>query len=106
MVMVDHIAQETAPVRTGLRGLDPWSLAAIVIAILVLLPVVSVLWIALRGGGADIWPHLLSTTLPRYVTNTVILMIGVGALTSAVGVGAAWLVTMYRFPGRNWLQWA
>jgi iron(III) transport system permease protein len=24
----------------------------------------------------------------------------------AVGTGAAWLVTMYRFPGRGWLQWA
>ena len=25
---------------------------------------------------------------------------------AAVGAGAAWLVTMYRFPGRDWLQWA
>jgi iron(III) transport system permease protein len=100
--MVDLIAQESA----GRARLDPWSLAAVLIAALVLLPVASVLWIALSGGGGDIWPHLLSTTLPRYVTNTLVLMAGVGVLTAVVGTGAAWLVTMYRFPGRGWLQWA
>lgn len=101
--MVDGIAQESSRARPRL---DAWSVAAVLIAAVVLLPVASVLWIALRGGGGDIWPHLLSTTLPRYVSNTLVLMAGVGALTASVGVGAAWLVTMYRFPGRGWLQWA
>lgn len=102
--MTDRIAQESAPARRP--PLDGWSLAAVLIAAVVLLPVASVLWIALRGGGGDIWPHLLSTTLPRYLANTLVLMAGVGALTAAVGTGAAWLVTLYRFPGRDWLQWA
>lgn len=102
--MTDQIRQDSAP--HARPGPDGWSLAAILVAAIVLLPVGSVLWIALRGGGAEIWPHLLSTTLPRYVGNTLVLMSGVGLLTAAVGTGAAWLVTMYRFPGRNWLQWA
>ncbi len=102
--MVDQIAQVSA--RGPRWRLDGWSVAAVLIAAVVLLPVASVLWIALRGGGGDIWPHLLSTTLPRYVGNTLVLMTGVGLLTAAVGSGAAWLVTMYRFPGRGWLQWA
>ncbi len=101
--MADQIAQVSA---RDVRRLDGWSLAAVLIAMAVLLPVGSVLWLALRGGGGDIWPHLLSTTLPRYVTNTLVLMTGVGLLTAAVGTGAAWLVTLYRFPGRGWLQWA
>ena len=100
--MADQIAQETSRPHRRLGG---WSLAAILIAAAVLLPVLSVLSIALRGGGGDIWPHLLSTTLPRYVANTLVLMTGVGLITAAVGTGAAWLVTMYRFPGRGWLQW-
>ncbi len=104
--MVDYISKELTTQRKPWTRPDLWSVAAVLIAMLVLLPVISVLWIALSGGGADIWPHLLSTTLPRYVTNTVVLMIGVGLLTSIVGIGAAWLVTMYRFPGRDWLQWA
>ncbi len=102
--MVERITQE----GISLARLRPngWSATALLIAALVLLPVVSVLWIALRGGSEDIWSHLLSTTLPRYVANTLLLMVGVGLLASALGTGAAWLVTMYRFPGRGWLQWA
>ena len=84
---------------------NPWSLGALVIAVLVVLPVVAVIWFALTPSD-NIWPHLISTTLPRYLRNSLILMIGVGALTAAMGTGAAWLVVMYRFPGRRWLQWA
>lgn len=104
--MADDIAQDSAPGRRARVRLDHWSALAVLIAALVLLPVASVLWIALSGGSGDIWPHLLSTTLPRYVSNTLVLMAGVGVLTAAVGTGAAWLVSMYRFPGRGWLQWA
>ena len=32
-------------------------------------------------------------------------MAGVGALTLLIGTGTAWLVTMYRFPGRGLFQW-
>ncbi|WP_341214112.1 iron ABC transporter permease [uncultured Limimaricola sp.] len=85
--------------------LDPWSAGAVAIAALVLLPVLSVVWFALNPDD-NIWPHLLSTTLPRYLGNTVLLMVSVGAITAAVGAGAAWLVVMYRFPGHRWLQWA
>jgi iron(III) transport system permease protein len=40
----------------------------------------------------------MATVLPRYVANTLILAAGVGALSVAMGTGAAWLVVMYRFP--------
>lgn len=88
---------------------DPWSLAAVAIAAVVLMPVAAVLWIAATGvgtEGAEVWRHLLATTLPRYLGGTLVLMAGTGALTAAVGTGAAWLVVMFRFPGRGWLQWA
>jgi iron(III) transport system permease protein len=75
------------------------------IACLVLVPIVAVIWFALTPTE-NIWPHLMRTTLPRYLNNTVILMVSVGFLTAAVGTGAAWLVVMYRFPGRAVLQWA
>ncbi|NCO87061.1 MAG: iron ABC transporter permease [Rhodobacterales bacterium] len=84
---------------------DAWSAGAVVIAAVVLMPVVAVLWLAL-GASGNVWPHLLATTLPRYFANTVVLMVSVGAITGLVGTGAAWLVSMYRFPGRGWVQWA
>ena len=91
------------PVRRG--WIDPWSAGALLIAAVVLAPLVAVGWFALFPRD-NIWPHLLRTTLPRYLANTGVLMAGTGALTAVVGTACAWLVTMYRFPGRRWLQWA
>ncbi|MDP4033508.1 MAG: iron ABC transporter permease [Pseudorhodobacter sp.] len=82
---------------------DPWSLGAMLIAALVVAPILSVVWIAFHPVE-NIWPHLLATVLPRYLTNTAVLMAGVGGLTAAVGAGAAWLVTMYRFPASRVLD--
>ncbi|MGR3500112.1 MAG: ABC transporter permease [Limimaricola soesokkakensis] len=102
--MSDKTSQTIAP-GGAWRSFDPWSVGAVSIAALVLLPVISVVWLAFHPED-NIWPHLLSTTLPRYLGNTVLLMLSVGAITAAVGAGAAWLVVMYRFPGHSWLQWA
>ena len=85
--------------------IDRWSVGSLIIAALVLLPILAVVWFAVTPTD-NIWPHLLRTTLPRYLNNTLILMGSVGVITAAVGAGAAWLVVMYRFPGRQWLQWA
>ncbi len=90
--------------RPKLR-LDPWSIGAAVIAALVLAPIAAVVWIAFHPVE-NIWPHLLSTVLPRYMFATAVLMLGVGVLTAAMGTGAAWLVVMYRFPGARWLDHA
>lgn len=84
--------------------LSPWSFGALLIAAVVLMPILSVVWIALTPGD-NIWPHLISTTLPRYLSNTAILMVCVGGLSAIVGTGAAWLITRYRFPLSGWLEW-
>ena len=75
------------------------------IATLVVLPILAVIWFALTPTD-NIWPHLWATTLPRYLVNTGLLMGATGLLTAMVGAGAAWLVVMYQFPGRKWLEWA
>lgn len=85
----------------GGRG---WSLAAVLVAGLVLMPVLSVVWLALNPTD-NIWPHLMSTVMPRYFGNTLALAVGTGLLAAAMGTGAAWLVSMYDFPGRGALQW-
>ncbi len=74
------------------------------IAALVVMPIVSTIWIALTPTE-NIWAHLLATTLPRYLANTAILTLGTGVLAAAVGTGAAWLVTMYRFPLSRLVEW-
>ena len=81
-----------------------WSLGALAIALLVLAPIGAVIWIAFHPSE-NIWPHLLSTTLPRYVRTTLVLMLSVGVFAGAMGTGAAWLVARYRFVFSSWLEW-
>jgi iron(III) transport system permease protein len=108
--MTDQNAQlirpdRPAPPRWRARAGDGiWSAGALLIAALVVLPILSVVVLALHPTE-NIWPHLLATTLPRYAANTAILTFGTGLLSAAVGTGAAWLVTMYRFPGARVLEW-
>ena len=50
-------------------------------------------------GGTETLSHLIGSVLARYAGNTVLLVLLVSIGTFALGVGAAWLVTMTRFPG-------
>lgn len=65
---------------------------------LYLVPIVAVV-IAALGGSFETWGHLAETTLPRYSVNSVILCLLVAIGSAMIGTGAAWLVTMTRFPG-------
>lgn len=85
-------------------GSGIWSVGALAIAALVILPILSVLVLAF-APTENIWPHLIATTLPRYAANTVLMTLGTGALAAAIGAGAAWLITMYRFPLAGILEW-
>jgi iron(III) transport system permease protein len=79
-----------------------------VVSILVALAVAGPL-VALPAsfvGEADAFDQIARTLLPRAVTTSVLLGLGVGAGTLAVGGGLALLVSFYDFPGRRWLDWA
>ncbi len=80
-------------------------LLALAVAALVAVPVVSVATNLFAGGTRDTWAHLAATVLPEYVGATLWLCLGVGVLTAAIGVGAAWLVTHFEFPLRGTLEW-
>jgi len=55
--------------------------------------------IAALTGGVDTVATLMETVLPRYAFNTIALVVLVALGAFFIGVGAAWLVTMTRFPG-------
>ncbi len=102
--MTEQNSQISVAARRA-RWPDLWSVGAVAIAAVVLMPIVAVIWIA-ATPVENIWPHMIATVLPRYLGNTLVLMAGVGVLTAAVGTGAAWLLTMYRFPLARILDYA
>nr|WP_236645316.1 iron ABC transporter permease [Aidingimonas lacisalsi] len=83
----------------------PWTALTLVIAAIVALPILIILAHIVVPSG-DIWHHLATTVLGRYITNTLFLVVTVGVGTFVIGTGTAWLVVMCRFPGRRLFEWA
>ena len=89
----------------GHRGQGPLPWIVITIAALLALPVFSVVSSIFMEGG-DAWQHLLTTVMPGYLANTLLLVLGVAVGVPVIGAGTAWLVTMCSFPGRWLFEWA
>ena len=83
---------------------DGWTVGTLLVGGLAVSPILAVTYLAFTPGD-DIWRHLAATVLPGYIATTLQLMAGVGAGTLLIGVAAAWLVTMCRFPGRRIFEW-
>ncbi len=77
----------------------------IAVAALTIIPLANLVRIAL-SGETDIWADLAAYVLPEALRVTVLLLAGVAFVTAIAGTGTAWLVTAYRFPGRDTLAWA
>jgi iron(III) transport system permease protein len=80
------------------------STLAILTGVAVVVPVASIAISAMRPAP-DVWPHLLAYVLPHAALDTVLLLLGVGLVATALGVGAAWIISAYGFPGRRYLIW-
>ncbi|WP_339139315.1 iron ABC transporter permease [Kerstersia gyiorum] len=98
MTDVHHFRRRWRPVWL-LLGL------ATLLAACVLAPLASLAWEASQGS-AGLWQHLGRNVLPAAASNTIVLLAGVGLLTTVLGAGCAWLVSAYRFPGQAILSWA
>lgn len=108
--MSDHALTPPSPLpalKSAWRRYLPngWTLSVLLIAALVALPVLIVGSRVLVSSNG-VWSHLASTVLGTYIANTLWLAGGVGLGVTIIGVGTAWLVTMCRFPGQRWLEWA
>ena len=94
---------------SGLSGFANGSvltLAAVIIAVFIAAPVLSVFSNVFVGGTGETWAHLSDTVLGDFVFNTVVLCLGVGLGVASIGITTAWLTTMLDFPGRRFYEWA
>jgi iron(III) transport system permease protein len=87
------------------KSLNAWTIAVMAIALLILTPILVVFSSVFTSSGT-VWQHLMTTVLPDYLLSSLLLMVGVGLCSVLIGVGTAWLVTLCRFPGQRWFEWA
>ncbi len=82
-----------------------WAFISGVIALLVSIPILAVLSSFFVSSG-EIWSHLAETVLSDYISNSLLLIIGVSAGVVLTGVSLAWIITMCSFPGQKHFEWA
>ena len=87
--------------RIGARAVGAIAVGA---ALLAIAPLVSLAVLAF-GETGDLWLHLIRYVIPTALVQTALLLAGVAAVTIVIGVGTAWAVTTFQFPGRDPLAW-
>lgn len=98
------------PTRTS-RGTDPaWvrfsltGLALLVMTVLVVIPVVSVFYEALREGFGTYWHNLTGDSDTRHSILLTLIVAPLAVVCNVVfGLAAAWAISRFRFPGRTLL---
>ncbi len=106
--MSDKLATPSKTPAAGVFVWSPpsgWTLFALAITALVLVPVV-VTFSSFAQVDGDILAHLTEFVLPELIGNTLWLVLGVGIGVSVLGVSLAWLTAMCDFPGRRLFDWA
>ncbi|MCT4783494.1 MULTISPECIES: ABC transporter permease [Exiguobacterium] len=87
------------------RQLNGWAILSFIALLFIVLPGVIVL-VELFAPVNDNWQHIREYLLPRYVSNTLIIMFATGILTTIIGTSLAWFITVYDFPFRRFFKWA
>ena len=82
-----------------------WFLSSFLISLLVLIPIFTVS-LSFFEETSRYFDILKSTFLIEYIFNSLSLLIGVIFLTFFLGVGSAYVVSFYKFPGVNFFKWA
>jgi iron(III) transport system permease protein len=98
-------AETASPRAAPARRHRPWTAAAVITALIVVVPAVAVSLSVLRPSEG-VWAHLATTVLAEYVSNSLALVLGVVALATLIGVTTGWLVAATEFPGRRIFEWA
>jgi len=82
-----------------------WYISSFLISLLVAIPILTV-FSSFFENTSNYYNILKNTFLAEYIFNSTILLLGVLFLTLIIGVGCAYLVSFYNFPGVNLFKWA
>ena len=88
----------------GNKNFNIWYISSFLISIAVAIPIITVF----SGFFASTSNYILilkDTFLLDYISNSIILLCGVLFFTFLFGVGTAYFISYYSFPGANFFKW-
>ncbi len=88
-----------------LKRFNIWYLSSFLISIIVVIPIATV-FTSFFEDTSQYFELLKKTFFIEYIINSLTLLIGVLFLTFIFGVGSAYIVSFYQFPGANFFKWA
>ena len=88
-----------------MKSFNIWYLSSFLISLLVILPVITV-FSSYFQSTSNYSEILKNTFLLEYILNSGILLLGVLVSTLIIGVGCAYIVSFYKFPGVNFFKWS
>ena len=77
-------------------------------ALFISLPVLALIssWLEWNAASAQVLSELSQTVLPNYLLTSLLLCAGVAVGVTVLGLSAAAAVTLFRFPGYRFFEWA
>ena len=85
--------------------INTWFISSFLISIVVVIPILTV-FSSFFEDTSNYFVILRETFFLEYVFNSLLLLFGVLFLTFFFGVGSAYIVSFYEFPGANFFKWA
>ena len=78
------------------------------LALIISLPVLALIasWLEWNSSSAQILQEMLQTVLPDYTSTSLWLCLGVALGVSLLGTSTAAAVTLFKFPGQSFFEWA
>ena len=89
----------------NLKIINTWYLSSFIISIIVLIPILTV-FSSFFEDTTNYFEILKETFFLEYIFNSITLLLGVLFLTFVLGVGSAYIVSFYDFPGANFFKWS
>ena len=87
-----------------IHRLNIWYFSSLLISIVVAVPII-IIFSSFFELTSEYSLILKETFLLDYIVNSFILLIGVIIITSIIGIGCAYLISFYEFPGAKFFKW-
>jgi iron(III) transport system permease protein len=87
------------------KKINIWYFSSLLVSIAVAIPIITV-FSSFFESSSNYYSILKDTFFYDYIFNSLILLIGVLIFSFIIGVGCAYLVSFYNFPGVNFFKWS
>ncbi|MDA8548562.1 ABC transporter permease subunit, partial [Candidatus Pelagibacter bacterium] len=87
-----------------INRLNIWYFSSLFISIVVAVPII-IIFSSFFELTSEYSLILKETFLLDYIVNSFVLLIGVIIITSIIGIGCAYLISFYEFPGAKFFKW-